>query len=58
MQVTALVPEIGYERSAALAKSAHKEGKTLREVAVEDGIDEAILDRVLDYERMAKGGIL
>jgi hypothetical protein len=26
MQVTALVPEIGYERSAALAKTAHKQG--------------------------------
>ncbi len=58
MQVTALVPEIGYERSAALAKKAHKEGKTLREVAVEDGVDETVLDRVLDYKRMAEGGIL
>jgi fumarate hydratase, class II len=58
MQVTALVPEIGYERSAALAKKAHKEGKTLREVAVEDGVDETVLDRVLDYRRMADGGIL
>jgi fumarate hydratase, class II len=58
MQVTALVPEIGYERSAALAKKAHKEGKTLREVAVEDGVDEATLDRVLDYKRMTEGGIL
>jgi fumarate hydratase class II len=58
MQVTALVPEIGYERSAALAKRAFKDGKTLREVAVEDGVDEAILDRMLDYRRMAEGGIL
>ncbi|MBW3620639.1 MAG: class II fumarate hydratase [Actinobacteria bacterium] len=58
MQVTALVPEIGYERSAKLAKQAHKEGKTLREVALEDGVDEATLDRVLDYRRMAEGGIL
>ena len=58
MQVTALVPEIGYERSAALAKKAHKEGKTLREVAVEDGVEEATLDRVLDYKRMTEGGVL
>ncbi len=58
MQVTALVPEIGYERSASLAKTAHKEGKTLREVALEDGVDEETLDRVLDYQRMAEGGIL
>jgi fumarate hydratase class II len=58
MQVTALVPEIGYERSAALAKKAHKDGKTLREVALEDGVDPALLDRVLDYKRMTEGGIL
>ena len=58
MSVTALVPEIGYERSAKLAKTAHKEGKTLREVAVEDGVDAALLDRVLDYRAMADGGIL
>ena len=58
MSVTALVPEIGYERSAGLAKQAHAEGKTLREVAIEDGVDEELLDRVLDHRRMAEGGIL
>ncbi|MEX0869253.1 MAG: class II fumarate hydratase [Nitriliruptoraceae bacterium] len=58
MQVTALVPEIGYERSAALAKRAHKEGKTLREVALEDGIGADVLDRVLDYARMTQGGMM
>ncbi|MEX0831508.1 MAG: class II fumarate hydratase [Nitriliruptoraceae bacterium] len=58
MQVTALVPEIGYERSAELAKRAHKEGKTLREVAVDDGVDEALLDRALDYKRMTEGGMM
>jgi fumarate hydratase class II len=58
MQVTALVPEIGYERAAGLAKRAHKEGRTLREVAVDDGVDAALLDRVLDYKRMTQGGIL
>jgi fumarate hydratase, class II len=58
MQVTALVPEIGYERSAALAKQAHNQGKTLREVALEDGVSEETLDRVLDYKRMTEGGIL
>ncbi|MEX0953576.1 MAG: class II fumarate hydratase, partial [Nitriliruptoraceae bacterium] len=58
MQVTALVPEIGYERSAALAKHAHREGLTLREAALADGIDETVLDRVLDYKRMTEGGVL
>jgi len=58
MQVTALVPEFGYERSAGLAKKAHKTGQTLREVAIEDGIPEDTLDRLLDYKRMTEGGIL
>ncbi len=58
MQVTALVPEIGYERSAGLAKRAFKEGKTLREAALADGVDAEVLDRTLDYQRMTEGGVL
>ena len=58
MQVTALVPEIGYERSATLAKRALEQDKTLREVALEDGVDADTLDRVLDYKRMTEGGVL
>jgi fumarate hydratase class II len=46
--VTALVPEIGYDRSAELAKLAHKTGRTLRELALEDGVSAALLDRLLD----------
>jgi fumarate hydratase class II len=37
MLVTALNPHIGYEKAAYIAKKAHKEGKTLREAAVESG---------------------
>ena len=58
MQVTALVPELGYERSAQLAKTAHKTGQTLREAALEDGVPEETLDRVLDYKRMTEGGVM
>ncbi len=50
--VTALVPEIGYDRSAELAKEAHKTGKTLRELALRDGIDAEVLDKLLDPEAM------
>jgi fumarate hydratase class II len=35
MLVTALNPHIGYDNAAKIAKTAHKEGKTLKEVAVE-----------------------
>ena len=58
MSVTALVPEIGYERSAKLAKLAHANGTTLREEAVADGVAAEILDRCLNYAAMAEGGIL
>jgi fumarate hydratase class II len=52
--VTALVPEIGYDRAADLAKQAHKTGKTLRELALEDGIDAEILDELLDPASMTE----
>jgi fumarate hydratase class II len=38
MLVTALNPHIGYENSAKIAKKAHKEGKTLKEAALELGL--------------------
>lgn len=38
MLVTALNTHIGYENAAKIAKTAHKEGKTLREAAVELGL--------------------
>ena len=37
MLVTALNPHIGYEKSAYIAKKAHKENKTLKEAALELG---------------------
>ena len=30
MTITALAPEVGYEKCAALAKQAHREGKTIK----------------------------
>ncbi|MDP9021401.1 MAG: class II fumarate hydratase [Actinomycetota bacterium] len=58
MAVTALAPEIGYERAAALAKRAMEEDRTLRDVAMDEGVDTALLDRVLDHRRQAAGGVL
>jgi fumarate hydratase class II len=37
MLVTALNPHIGYDRSAQIAKKAHKEGTSLREAAIGSG---------------------
>ena len=36
--VTALVPEIGYDRAATIAKKAYESGKTIREVAIEEKV--------------------
>ncbi|NNB84297.1 class II fumarate hydratase [Corallococcus exiguus] len=38
MLVTALNPHIGYDNAAKIAKTAHKQGKTLKAVAVELGL--------------------
>ncbi len=41
---TSLVPVIGYDRSAALAKEAFKQGKTVRQLAMETVVGQAGLD--------------
>jgi len=51
---TALVPEIGYEKAAALVKEAYQAGKTVREVAREkSGIPEERLNEALDPTRQS-----
>ena len=46
---TALVPEIGYDRAAALVKEAYETGRAIREVAREkSGIPADRLARLLD----------
>ena len=50
---TALNPHIGYDRAAEIVKEAASSGRTVREVAIEKGVDEATLDEALDYIGMA-----
>jgi fumarate hydratase class II len=38
MLVTALNPHIGYDNAAKIAKTAHKEGSTLKEAALKLGL--------------------
>ncbi|WP_375259521.1 class II fumarate hydratase [Citreimonas sp.] len=53
MLVTALAPEIGYDNATKVAKTAHKNGTTLKEEAVKLGfVDEATFDRVVRPEDM------
>ena len=52
---TSLVPEIGYDKSAAIAKEAYRAGKTVRQVALEQGVlDEKKLNDVLDPTSMTE----
>jgi len=53
MLVTALTPEIGYDKSAEIAKKAHKEGTTLKEATLALGyLDEATFDKLVRPETM------
>jgi fumarate hydratase class II len=53
MLVTALAPIIGYDNAAKVAKTAHKNGTTLREEAVNLGfVTEAEFDRIVRAEEM------
>lgn len=48
MLVTALTPEIGYDKATEIAKAAHKNGTTLREEALGLGyVSEADFDRIV-----------
>ena len=50
----ALNPYIGYDRVGEIVKEAAASGRSLREVAREKGVDDAVLDKALDYRAMAK----
>ena len=52
MLVTALAPKYGYDRAAKIAKTAHKNGTTLRAEAIKDGIDADDFDRIVRPEDM------
>lgn len=56
--VTALNPVIGYEKGAAVAKQAYKEGRPVKDVARElTDLSDAELDRLLDPAALTEGGI-
>ena len=52
MLVTPLKEKYGYDRAAKIAKTAHKNGTTLREEAVKDGIPAEDFDAIVRPEKM------
>jgi fumarate hydratase, class II len=57
MLATALAPVIGYDEAAKLAKEAFKNGRTIRELAIERGMTADDLDRLLDPASMTEPGL-
>ena len=56
--VTALVPHVGYDAAAAIAKEAQASGKTVKEVAAEQTeLSEAELTEILDPSTMTEPGL-
>jgi fumarate hydratase, class II len=51
---TALNPYIGYDKATEIVKEAAASGRSLREVAREQGVEDSVLDEALDYRAMAK----
>jgi fumarate hydratase class II len=51
---TALNPYIGYDKASEIVKEASSSGRSLRDVAREHGVEDAVLDEALDYRKMAK----
>jgi len=57
MTITALAPEIGYDKCSALAKQAHKEGKTIKQLVGELNLMPAErLAELMDYDAMTRPG--
>ncbi|HVW90135.1 MAG TPA: class II fumarate hydratase [Gaiellaceae bacterium] len=51
---TALNPYIGYDKASEIVKKASSSGRSLREVAREEGVSDDVLDEALDYRKMAR----
>jgi fumarate hydratase, class II len=57
MLVTALAPEIGYDAAAKIAKTAHRNGTTLREEALKSGlVSDEQYDRLVRPQDMTRPG--
>ena len=52
MLVTALAPQIGYDKAADIAKAAHANGTTLREEALKAGVPAQLFDELVRADLM------
>src|SRR5690242_16167824 len=52
---TALNEHIGYDKGTTIVKKASESGRALREIALEEGVDAALYDRIIDLRKIAAG---
>ena len=52
---TALNEHIGYDKGTTIVQKASQSGRMLREVAIEEGVEPELFDRVIDLRRIAGG---
>jgi fumarate hydratase, class II len=52
---TALNEHIGYDKGTTIVQKASQSGRMLRDVALEEGVDAELYDRVIDLRRIAAG---
>jgi len=52
---TALNEHIGYDKGTTIVQKASQSGRLLREVAIEEGVEPELFDRVIDLRRIAGG---
>ncbi|MGI8557790.1 MAG: class II fumarate hydratase [Solirubrobacteraceae bacterium] len=52
---TALNPVLGYDKGTEIVQEATRSGRTLRAVAREQGVSDAVLDETLDLRKIARG---
>jgi fumarate hydratase, class II len=51
---TALNEHIGYDKAGEIVKEAAASNRSIREVALEKGVEESVLDEALDHRKMAR----
>lgn len=54
---TALVHHLGYEKASEIAKTAQRQGKTIRQIMQDMGTYDELLNKVLDPHQITKPGI-
>jgi fumarate hydratase, class II len=52
---TALNEHIGYDKGTTIVQKASQSGRMLRDVAIEEGVEPELFDRVIDLRRIAGG---